>query len=72
MRVEPVPRRLICVATAALILAACGQKQSAPPPTPEVGVVTVKTSSVPVVTELSGRRTHTSSRKCVRASTASF
>lgn len=55
MRVEPVPRRLICVATAALILAACGQKQSAPPPTPEVGVVTVKTSSVPVVTELSGR-----------------
>jgi membrane fusion protein (multidrug efflux system) len=56
MRVEPVPLRLICVATAALILAACGQKHSAPPPqTPEVGVVAVKTSSVPVVAELSGR-----------------
>jgi membrane fusion protein, multidrug efflux system len=56
MRVEPVPLRLICVATAALILGACGQKHSAPPPqTPEVGVVAVKTSSVPVVAELSGR-----------------
>jgi membrane fusion protein, multidrug efflux system len=56
MRVEPVPLRLICAATAALILAACGQKQSAPPPqAPEVGVVAVKTSTVPVVSELSGR-----------------
>ncbi len=56
MRVEPVPFRLICAATAAVILAACGQKQSAPPPqTPEVGVVDVKTSAVPVVTELPGR-----------------
>jgi membrane fusion protein (multidrug efflux system) len=41
---------------AALFLAACGQKQSAPPQQmPEVGVVTVKTSSVPVVSELPGR-----------------
>ncbi|PMS32783.1 membrane fusion protein (multidrug efflux system) [Trinickia symbiotica] len=56
MRVEPVHLRLICAATAALILVACGQKQSAPPPqTPEVGVVDVKTSAVPVVTELPGR-----------------
>jgi membrane fusion protein, multidrug efflux system len=56
MRVEPVPLHLICVATAALILAACGQKQSAPQPqTPEVGVVSVKISTVPVVAELSGR-----------------
>jgi membrane fusion protein (multidrug efflux system) len=38
------------------MLAACGQKQSAPPPqTPEVGVVTVEPQSVPVVTELPGR-----------------
>jgi membrane fusion protein, multidrug efflux system len=56
MRVEPVPLRFICAATAALILAACGQKQSAPPQQlPEVGVITVKTSAVPVVTELPGR-----------------
>ncbi len=41
MRVERVPFRLISAATAAVLLAACGQKQSAPPPqTPEVGVVT--------------------------------
>jgi len=38
------------------MLAACGQKQSAPPPqTPEVGVVTVQPQAVPVVTELPGR-----------------
>lgn len=56
MRVEPVPLRLVCAATAALILVACGEKQSAPPPhAPEVGVVEVKTSAMPVVTELPGR-----------------
>lgn len=56
MRVEPVPLRLISIATAAVILAACGQKQSAPPPqAPEVGVIDVKTSAVPVLTELPGR-----------------
>ncbi|TKC89774.1 efflux RND transporter periplasmic adaptor subunit [Trinickia terrae] len=56
MRVERVPYRLISVATAAVFLAACGQKQSAPPQqTPEVGVVTIQQSSVPVVTELPGR-----------------
>jgi len=56
MRVQPVPFRLICAATAAVVFAACGQKQSAPPPqTPEVGVVTVQPSPVPVVTELPGR-----------------
>ncbi|WP_157379180.1 hypothetical protein, partial [Burkholderia ubonensis] len=38
MRVERVPYRLITVATAAVFLAACGKKESAPPPqTPEVG-----------------------------------
>jgi membrane fusion protein (multidrug efflux system) len=38
------------------LLAACGPKQSAPPPqTPEVGVVTVEPTTVPVVTELPGR-----------------
>ena len=56
MRVERVPFRLISAATAAVILAACGQKQSAPPPqTPEVGVITVQPTTVPVVTELPGR-----------------
>jgi membrane fusion protein (multidrug efflux system) len=56
MRVERVPFRLISAATAAVFLAACGQKQSAPPPqTPEVGVVSVEPSSVPVVSELPGR-----------------
>jgi membrane fusion protein (multidrug efflux system) len=56
MRVERVPFRLISVATAAIVLAACGQKQSAPPPqTPEVGIVTVQPTSVPVVSELPGR-----------------
>ncbi|PQV48527.1 efflux RND transporter periplasmic adaptor subunit [Paraburkholderia sp. BL21I4N1] len=56
MRVERVPFRLISAATAAVLLAACGPKQSAPPQqTPEVGVVTVQPTSVPVVTELPGR-----------------
>lgn len=56
MRVERVPFRLITFATAAVVLAACGQKQSAPPPqTPEVGVVAVQPTAVPVVTELPGR-----------------
>jgi membrane fusion protein (multidrug efflux system) len=56
MRVERVPLRLITAATAAVFLAACGQKQSAPPPqTPEVGIVTVQPTSVPVVVDLPGR-----------------
>ncbi|MBB3003187.1 membrane fusion protein (multidrug efflux system) [Paraburkholderia tropica] len=38
------------------MLAACGQKQSAPPPqTPEVGIVTLQPTAVPVVSELPGR-----------------
>ncbi|WP_233831930.1 efflux RND transporter periplasmic adaptor subunit [Paraburkholderia sp. ZP32-5] len=56
MRVERVPFRLISAATAAILLAACGQKQSAPPPqAPEVGVITLQPTTVPVVTELPGR-----------------
>ena len=56
MRVERVPYRLITAATAAVFLAACGNKESAPPPqTPEVGVVTVQPQTVPVVAELPGR-----------------
>ncbi|MBW0450293.1 efflux RND transporter periplasmic adaptor subunit [bacterium M00.F.Ca.ET.228.01.1.1] len=56
MRVERVPFRLISAATAAVLLAACGPKQSAPPQqTPEVGVVTLQPTTVPVVTELPGR-----------------
>ncbi|KVS61788.1 efflux RND transporter periplasmic adaptor subunit [Burkholderia cepacia] len=56
MRVERVPYRVVTIAAAAVFLAACGKKESAPPPqTPEVGVVTVQPQSVPVVTELPGR-----------------
>jgi len=56
MRVERVPLRLITAATAAVFLAACGQKQSAPPPqTPEVGIVTVQPTTVPVIVDLPGR-----------------
>jgi membrane fusion protein (multidrug efflux system) len=56
MRVERVPFRLLTAATAAVLLAACGQKQSAPPPqVPEVGTITVQPQAVPVVTELPGR-----------------
>jgi membrane fusion protein (multidrug efflux system) len=56
MRVERIPSRLISAATAAVILAACGQKPSAPPPqTPEVGVITIQPTTVPVVSELPGR-----------------
>ncbi|WP_176328818.1 efflux RND transporter periplasmic adaptor subunit [Burkholderia vietnamiensis] len=56
MRVERVPYRLLTVATAAVFLAACGKKESAPPPqTPEVGVVTVQQQAVPIYTELPGR-----------------
>ncbi|CAE6792416.1 efflux RND transporter periplasmic adaptor subunit [Paraburkholderia haematera] len=56
MRVERVPFRLISAATAAVLLAACGPKQSAPPQqTPEVAIVTVQPTTVPVTTELPGR-----------------
>ncbi|WP_250450460.1 efflux RND transporter periplasmic adaptor subunit [Caballeronia sp. ATUFL_M2_KS44] len=56
MRFERVPYQLVSAATAAMLLAACGQKQSAPPPqTPEVGVVTLQPTAVPVTTELPGR-----------------
>jgi membrane fusion protein (multidrug efflux system) len=61
MRVKRIPFRwlpvqLLTAAAAAALLAACGPKQSAPPPqTPEVGVVTVEPSAVPVITELPGR-----------------
>ncbi|WP_244847995.1 MULTISPECIES: efflux RND transporter periplasmic adaptor subunit [unclassified Caballeronia] len=56
MRFERVPFHLVSAATAAILLAACGQKQSAPPPqTPEVGIVTIEPSAVPVRTELPGR-----------------
>ncbi|GAU00639.1 hemolysin D [Burkholderia stabilis] len=47
---------MITVAAAAVFLAACGKKESAPPPqTPEVGVVTVQPQAVPVFSELPGR-----------------
>lgn len=55
---SPQPLRLFVSAVLLLSLAACGQKappaNQAPPP-PEVGVVTVKASSVPLTRELVGR-----------------
>jgi membrane fusion protein (multidrug efflux system) len=49
-------RRLAC-ALPVLMLAACGPSKQAkpPPPTPQVAVVTVKRTSVPVTIELPGR-----------------
>ena len=47
----------LCV-IASLALAACGSKEEekkGPPPTPEVGFVTVRTQSVPLTAELAGR-----------------
>ncbi|APR34658.1 efflux RND transporter periplasmic adaptor subunit [Paraburkholderia sp. SOS3] len=61
MRVKRVSIRwasfsLLPAAALAALLTACGPKQSAPPPQdPEVGVVTVQPTPVPVVTELPGR-----------------
>ncbi len=61
MRVKRVPFRwasfsMLTVAALAVMLAGCGPKQSASPPqNPEVGIVTVQPTPVPVVTELPGR-----------------
>lgn len=47
---------LCALASAALLLAACGHKQEAPPPSPpKVTVVTLKLQSVPLTTSLPGR-----------------
>ncbi|MGO4332623.1 efflux RND transporter periplasmic adaptor subunit [Cupriavidus sp. 2TAF22] len=56
MRNERIPFRYPGAAAIAALIAACGQKPAAPPPPPlEVGVVTVRTSTVPVTVELPGR-----------------
>jgi len=62
MRVDRVPVRsisaagVIAAAAMAALLSACGKKEAPPaPPPPEVGVYTVRTSAVPVTTELPGR-----------------
>jgi membrane fusion protein, multidrug efflux system len=56
MRIERIPTRLILSATAAMLLAACGEKHAQMPQhTPEVGVITLETTAVPVVSELPGR-----------------
>lgn len=43
------------VALTTLALTGCGKKQPPPPPTPEVGYVTLAQGSVPLTTELTGR-----------------
>lgn len=61
--IERLVRRLVCTAVVlpafALMAAGCSRHEpaaaSGPPPAPEVGVVTLKASSVPVVSELPGR-----------------
>ena len=58
MRAQRVPFHLLCAASVAVLLVACGQKNAAPPPSPpptEVGVIGVEPRSVPVITELPGR-----------------
>ncbi|WP_250450464.1 efflux RND transporter periplasmic adaptor subunit [Caballeronia sp. ATUFL_M2_KS44] len=59
MRFERIPNRLIRVVTAttaAMLVAACGDKHPPmTPPTPEVGVVTLAPVAVPVTSELPGR-----------------
>ncbi|WP_309294029.1 efflux RND transporter periplasmic adaptor subunit [Azonexus sp.] len=56
MRIEWISFRPISLAAVAVMLSACGEKSAPPPsPTPEVGVVTVQPTAVPVVSELSGR-----------------
>jgi len=56
MRVERISSHFISIAVAALMLAACGQKAAAPAPqAPEVGIITVEPTKVPVSSELPGR-----------------
>ena len=56
MRFERIPYRLITATAAAMLLAACGEKhQAMPEQTPEVGVVTLRATAVPVTSELPGR-----------------
>jgi membrane fusion protein, multidrug efflux system len=56
MRFERISTRLLISFAAAGLLAACGDKHAAmSPPTPEVGVVTLESTSVPVISELPGR-----------------
>ncbi|MDY7579950.1 efflux RND transporter periplasmic adaptor subunit [Herbaspirillum sp. RTI4] len=56
MRFKWISYRLVTIISVAAVLAACNQKPpAATQTTPEVGVFTVKTSSVPVTNELPGR-----------------
>ena len=52
-------RALLCAAVLALAVAGCGKKdddkKKGPPPTPEAGVVTLQTQTVPLYIELPGR-----------------
>ena len=53
---NPLSYRLIAALAAVSFVAACGEKPAAQAPqTPEVGIVTVQPTSVPVVVELPGR-----------------
>lgn len=47
--------RQILAISGAVTLAACGAEQAAPPPVPEVGVITVQPAPVRLTTELPGR-----------------
>lgn len=56
MHIEWISFRLISAMAVAIMLSACGEKPAAPPPqTPEVGVVAVQPTAVPVISELPGR-----------------
>lgn len=49
------PLRLAIINGCVLVLAACSHSQSAPPPPPQVGVITVRSQSVPLVKDFVGR-----------------
>jgi membrane fusion protein, multidrug efflux system len=56
MRFERIPYRFITATAAAMLLAGCGEKHAAmPQQTPEVGVITLAPTAVPVTSELTGR-----------------
>jgi membrane fusion protein, multidrug efflux system len=56
MRFERIPTCVITATAAVMLLAGCGEKHAAMPQhTPEVGVVTLAPTAVPVTSELTGR-----------------
>ena len=51
------PFASLILATAALLLSACGKDQGGPPPLPEVSIITLKARSIAITDQLPGRTT---------------